>query len=155
MRLIITPVLGPAKASSDIYFIEIRPFNEDFHEGESEGQPGEAEPNPLSGVISSQKEIIRETSKHIRTKPARVTETYQGAVRNTAEKQTQVKERTQRVVDEFSAAMQGESAVTPEILMNLEDAIDNMAEASDSLNAVRPDAAIPPEQEALELLIKS
>ena len=145
---------GPGEASSDIYFIEIRPFNEDFHAGESEGQPGPAEPNPLLEVVSSQKEIIRETSKHIRTKPARVTEAYQVAVRNTGEKQTQVKDRTQRVVDEFSAAMQGESAVTPEILMNLEDAIDNMAEASDSLNAVRPDEAIPPEQEALELLIK-
>ena len=145
---------GPGEDSSDIYFIEIRPFNEDFHEGESEGQPGEAEPNPLSGVIRSQKEIIRETSKHIHTKPATVTETYQVAVRNTAEKQTEVKDRTQRVVDEFSAAMQGESAVTPEILMNLEDAIDNMDEASDSLNAVRPDEAIPSEQEALELLIK-
>ena len=58
---------GPGEASSDIYFIEIRPFNENFHEGEGEpGQP--AEPNPLLEVISSQKEIIRETSKHIREK---------------------------------------------------------------------------------------
>ena len=145
---------GPGEASSEIYFIEIRPFNEDFHEGENEGQPGEAEPNPLSDVISSQKQIIRETSKHIRMKPATVTETYQGAVRKTGEKQTELKDKTQRVVDEFSAAMQGESAVTPEILMNLEDAIDRMGEASDNLNAVRPDEAIPPEQEALELLIK-
>ena len=145
---------GPGEASSDLYFIEIRPFNENFHEGESEGEPGPAEPNPLSEVISSQKEIIRETSKHIRTKPVAVTQKYQTAVRKTGEKQTELKDKTQRVVDEFSAAMQGESAVTPEILMNLEDAIDKMGEASDSLSAVRPDEAIPPEQEALELLIK-
>ena len=145
---------GPGEASSDIYFIEIRPFNEDFHEGESEGEPGEAEPNPLSDVISSQKEIIRETSKHVHTKPVTVTQKYQAAVRKTGEKQTELKDKTQRVVDEFSAAMQGESAITPEILMNLEDAIDSMGEASDNLNAVRPDEAIPPEQEALELLIK-
>ena len=145
---------GPGEASSEIYFIEIRPFNEDFHEGESEGEPGEAEPNPLLDIISSQKEIIRETSKHGRTKPAAVIEAYQAAVRKTGEKQTELKDKTQRVVDEFSAAMQGESAVTPEILMNLEDAIDRMGEASDNLNAVRPNEAIPPEQEALELLIK-
>ena len=145
---------GPGEASSDLYFIEIRPFNENFHEGESEGEPGEAEPNPLSEVITSQKEIIRETSKHISAKPVTVTQKYQTAVRKTGEKQTELKDKTQRVVDEFSAAMQGESAVTPEILMNLEDAIDKMGEASDSLNAVRPDEAIPPEQEALELLIK-
>ena len=145
---------GPGEASSDLYFIEIRPFNENFHEGESEGEPGEAEPNPLSEVITSQKEIIRETSKHISAKPVTVTQKYQTAVKKTGEKQTELKDKTQRVVDEFSAAMQGESAVTPEILMNLEDAIDKMGEASDSLNAVRPDEAIPPEQEALELLIK-
>ena len=145
---------GPGEASSDLYFIEIRPFNENFHEGESEGEPGQAEPNPLSEVITSQKEIIRETSKHIRAKPVTVTQKYQTAVRKTGEKQTELKDKTQRVVDEFSAAMQGESAVTPEILMNLENAIDKMGEASDSLNAVRPDEAIPPEQEALELLIK-
>ena len=144
---------GPGEASSDIYFIEIRPFNENFHEGEGEqGQP--AEPNPLLEVVSSQKQIIRETSKHISMKPRTMTEEYQAAVRKTGEKQTELKDKTQRVVDEFSAAMQGESAVTPEILMNLEDAIDRMGEATDSLNAVRPDEAIPPEQEALELLIK-
>ena len=145
---------GPGEASSDLYFIEIRPFNENFHEGESEGEPGQAESNPLSEVITSQKEIIRETSKHISAKPVTVTQKYQTAVRKTGEKQTELKDNTQRVVDEFSAAMQGESAVTPEILMNLEDAIDKMGEASESLNAVRPDEAIPPEQEALELLIK-
>ena len=50
--------------------------------------------------------------------------------------------------------MQMDSGVSPEILMNLEDAIDRMGEASDSLNAVRPDEAIPPEQEAPELLNK-
>ena len=144
---------GPGEASSDIYFIEIRPFNENFHEGEGEpGQPDE--PNPILEVISSQKEIIRETSKHIRAKPRTITGKYQAAVRKTGEKQTKLKDQTQRVVDEFSAAMQMNSGVSPEILMNLEDAIDRMGEASDSLNAVRPDEAIPPEQEALELLNK-
>ena len=146
---------GPGEANSDIYFIEIRPFNENFHEGEGEeGEPGEAEPNPLSDVISSQKEIIRETWNHMSAKAVTGTDKYQAAVRKTGEKQTELKEKTQRVVDEFSAAMQMQSGVSPEILMNLEDAIDRMGEASDSLNAVRPDEAIPPEQEALELLIK-
>ena len=146
---------GPGEANSDIYFIEIRPFNENFHEGEGEeGEPGEAEPNPLSDVISSQKEIIRETWNHISAKAVTGTDKYQAAVRKTGEKQTELKNKTQRVVDEFSAAMQMQSGVSPEILMNLEDAIDRMGEASDSLNAVRPDEAIPPEQEALERLIK-
>ena len=143
---------GPGEASSDIYFIEIRPFNENFQEGEA--QQGQPEPNPLREVVTSQKQIIRETSKHISTRPSTITAEYETAVRKTGDKQSTLKDKTQRLVDEFSMAMQGESAVTPEILMNLEDAIDKMGEATDSLNAVQPTEAIPPEQEALELLIK-
>ena len=149
---------GPGEASSEIYFIEIRPFNENLYEGEAqqgeEGQQEQSEPNPALKLIASQKQIIRETSRHINAKPASVTERYRSAVRSTGDKQTKLKDETQRLADEFSMAMQGESAITPEILMNLEDAIDEMREAADSLNAVRPAEAIPSEQEALELLIK-
>ena len=111
-------------------------------------------PNPLLEILTSQKQIIRETAKHISTKPSAVTDEYRNAVKKTADKQDKLKDKTQRLADEFSMAMQGESAVTPEILMNLEDAIEKMREATDSLNAVQPVAAIPAEQEALELLIK-
>ena len=143
---------GPGEASSDIYFIEIRPFNEDFQEMEAEQGP--PMPNPLLEILASQKQIIRETAKHINTEPSSVTEEYRSAVKKTADKQDKLKDKTQKLADEFSMAMQGESPVTPEILMNLEDAIQKMREATDSLNAVQPVAAIPAEQEALELLIK-
>jgi len=143
---------GPGEASSDIYFIEIRPFNEDFQEMEAEqSQPM---PNPLLEILASQKQIIRETAKHINAKPSSVTDEYRSAVKKTADKQDKLKDKTQELADEFSMAMQGESPVTPEILMNLEDAIQKMREATDSLNAVQPTEAIPAEQEALELLIK-
>ncbi len=143
---------GPGEASSDIYFIEIRPFNEDFQEMEAEqGQPM---PNPLVEILASQKQIIRETAKHISAKPSSVTDEYRSAVKKTGDKQNKLKDKTQELADEFSMAMQGNSPITPEILMNLEDAIAKMREATDSLNAVRPTEAIPSEQEALELLIK-
>ena len=143
---------GPGEASSDIYFIEIRPFNENFQEAE-QGEP-QQESNPVLEMVATQKQIIRETANHINTKPSSITEEYRGAVKATADKQTELIDKTQRLADEFSLAMQGESPVTPEILMNLEDAIASMREAADSLNAVQPNEAIPAEQEALELLIK-
>ena len=146
---------GPGEASSDIYFIEIRPFNENFQETEAEqGEPQQQESNPALEMVATQKQIIRETAKHINTKPASMTEEYRSAVKATGDKQTELIDKTQRLADEFSLAMQGESAVTPEILMNLEGAIASMGEAADHLNAVQPNAAIPAEQEALELLIK-
>ena len=144
---------GPSEASSDIYFIEIRPFNEDFHEGEAEQAQAQAEPNPLLGIIASQKEVIRETWKHTIAQSA-ADEKYRSAVRKTGGKQAELKDKTQRFVDELSVAIQTTAQVSPEILMNLEDAIDKMRQATDSLNAIQPSEAIPPEQDALELLIK-
>ena len=144
---------GPGAASSDIYFIEIRPFNEDFHEGEAEQAQAQAEPNPLSGIIASQKQIIRDTWKHTNAHST-TREEYQSAVKQTANKQAELKDKTQKFVDELSVAIQTTAQVSPEILMNLEDAIGNMGEATDHLNASQPAEAIPPEQNALELLIK-
>ncbi len=147
---------GPGEASSDIYFIEIRPFNENFMEEEAQDgeQQQQQQSNPALEMVANQKQIIRETANHINTKPASITDEYRNTVKATADKQNELIDKTQRLADEFSLAMQGESAVTPEILMNLEDAIARMREAADSLNAIEPDAAIPAEQEALELLIK-
>ncbi len=142
---------GPGEANSEIYFIEVRPFNERFQE--EEGEPGEPAPNVALELIATQKQIIRETWQHINAAPTPITEDYRFAVTQTGEKQSKAKDKTQRFVDEISMAMQT-AAVAPEILMNLEDAIDRMREASDSLNAIQPTAAMPPEQEALELLIK-
>ena len=144
---------GPGTASSDIYFIEIRPFNEDFHEGEAEQAQAQAEPNPLSGIIASQKQIIRDTWKHTNAQST-TSEEYQAAVKKTADKQAELKDKTQKFVDELSVAIQTTAQVSPEILMNLEDAIGNMGEATDRLSAIQPAEAIPPEQNALELLIK-
>ena len=162
---------GPGEASSEIYFIEVRPFNERFQEEDGEqGEPAPPTPNIILELIATQKQIIRETWKHINAAPAAVTERfnvggtsgpdteeypqdYQTAVKKTGEKQSEIAAQTQRFVDEISMAMQT-AAVAPEILMNLEDAVDRMREASERLNAVQPTEAMPAEQEALELLIK-
>ncbi len=143
---------GPGEASSEIYFIEIKPFNQRLEDG-GQVEAEESMPNPLLEVIASQKQIIRETWKHINSQPPSVTDEYSTAVKQTGKKQSDLKDKTQRVADELSMAMQ-EMQVDPEIMMNLEEAIDKMGEARDNLNAVQPVEAMPPEQAALELLNK-
>ena len=147
---------GPGEASSEIYFIEIKPFNqrlEDGGEAEAEAEQSDPMPNPMLEVMASQKQIIRETWKHINSQPPTLTNEYSTAVKQTGQKQSDLKDKTQRVADELSMAMQ-EMQVDPEIMMNLEEAIDKMGEARDNLNAVQPVEAMPPEQAALELLNK-
>ncbi len=142
---------GPGKASSEIYFIEVNPFNRRIEQEEG----GECEAcSPLFlELIASQKQVIRETWKHTNAQPSTLTEEYNSAVKKTGEKQGQVKDKTQKVTDELSMAMQ-EMQVDPEIMMNLEEAIDKMGEAKGNLDAIQPLVAIPPEQAALELLVK-
>lgn len=142
---------GPGKANSEIYFIEVNPFNRRIEQEEG----GECEAcSPLFlELIASQKQVIRETWKHTNAQPSTLTEEYNSAVKKTGEKQGQVKDKTQKVTDELSMAMQ-EMQVDPEIMMNLEEAIDKMDEAKGNLDAIQPLVAIPPEQAALELLIK-
>ena len=143
---------GPGEASSEIYFIEIKPFNQRLEDG-GQVEAEESMPNPMLEIIASQKQIIRETWKHINSQPLAVTDEYSTAVQQTGKKQSDLKDKTQRVADELSMAMQ-ELQVDPEIMMNLEEAIDKMGEARDNLNAVQPIEAMPPEQAALELLNK-
>ncbi len=143
---------GPSETSSEIYFIEIKPFNQRLEDG-GQVEAEESMPNPLLEIIASQKQIIRETWKHINSQPPSITGEYSTAVKQTGKKQSDLKDKTQRVADELSMAMQ-EMQVDPEIMMNLEEAIDKMGEARDNLNAVQPVEAMPPEQAALELLNK-
>lgn len=141
---------GPSEGKSDIYFIEIKPFNQRL----SEDEPSEdGMPNPFLELIASQKQIIRETWNHINSEPPTMTEDYKSAVRQTGTKQSELKDSTQTLTDELSMQMQ-EVQIDPEIMMNLEEAIDMMGEATNHLNATQPTTAIPPEQAALELLIK-
>jgi len=142
---------GPGKANSEIYFIEVNPFNRRIEQEEG----GECEAcSPLFlELIASQKQVIRETWKHTNAQPSTLTEEYNSAVKKTGEKQGQVKDKTQKVTDKLSMEMQ-EMQIDPEIMMNLEEAIDKMGEAKGSLDAIQPLVAIPPEQAALELLIK-
>jgi len=152
---------GPSETNSEIYFIEIKPFNQRLEQGEqAEGeqpegeQPeGEETPNPVPGLIANQKQIIRETWRHINQQPSTLTEEYNKEVKQTGKKQSDLKDNTQRFADELSMAMQ-EVQVDPEIVMNLEEAIDMMGQAKDKLNAIQPGEAMPPEQAALELLNK-
>ena len=144
---------GPGTGTSDLYFIEVRPFNERFMEMDAEGQQAPEE-QPFPNLIADQRTIIKNTWKHIHSRPSPMTEDYQSAVKKIGDEQDQLKDKTQRVTDELSMSMR-DANVDPEMLMNLEEAVAKMGEASGELHAIKPKAALPHEQDALELLTKA
>ena len=144
---------GPGTSTSELYFIEVRPFNERYTQMDAEGQQA-AEGQPFPNLIADQRTIIKKTWKHIHSRPSSMTEDYQSAVKQIGKEQDQLKDKTQRVTDELSMSMR-DANVDPEMLMNLEEAVGKMGEASDELFAIRPKEALPHEQDALELLTKA
>ena len=144
---------GPGTGTSELYFIEVRPFNERYMQMDAEGQQAPEE-QPFPNLISDQRAIIKNTWKHIHSRPSPMTEDYQSAVKKIGDEQDQLKDKTQRVTDELSMSMR-DANVDPEMLMNLEEAVAKMGEASGELHAIKPKAALPHEQAALELLTKA
>ena len=144
---------GPGTSTSELYFIEVRPFNERYTQMDAEGQQAQ-EGQPFPNLIADQRTIIKKTWKHIHSRPSPLTEDYQSAVKQIGKEQDQLKDKTQRVTDELSMSMR-DANVDPEMLMNLEAAVAKMGEASDELFAIKPKAALPHEQDALELLTKA
>ena len=145
---------GPGTSTSELYFIEVRPFNERYMQMDAEGQQAQQEGQPFPNLIADQRTIIKNTWKHIHSRPSPMTEDYQSAVKKIGVEQDQLKDKTQRVTDELSMSMR-DANVDPEMLMDLEEAVAKMGEASDELHAVKPKAALPHEQDALELLTKA
>lgn len=144
---------GPGVSTSELYFIEVRPFNERYMQMDAEGQQN-PEGLPFPNLITDQRKIIKNTWKHIHSRPSPMTEEYQSAVKKTAKEQSQLKDTTQRVADELSMSMR-DANVDPEMLMNLEEAVAKMGEAADELHATKPKEALPHEQDALELLTQA
>ena len=145
---------GPGTSTSELYFIEVRPFNERYMQMDAEGQQQSPEGQPFPNLIADQRTIIKKTWKHIHSRPSPMTEDYQSAVKQIGKEQDQLKDKTQRVTDELSMSMR-DANVDPEMLMNLEGAVGKMGEASGELFAIKPKAALPHEQDALELLTKA
>ena len=144
---------GPGTGTSELYFIEVRPFNERYTQMDAEGQQA-PEGQPFPNLIADQRKIIKNTWKHIHSRPSPMTEDYQSSVKQIGKEQDQLKDKTQRVTDELSMSMR-DANVDPEMLMDLEEAVAKMGEASDELHAVKPKEALPHEQDALELLTKA
>ena len=145
---------GPGTSTSELYFIEVRPFNERYMQMDAAEGRQNPEGLPFPNLIADQRTIIKKTWKHIHARPSPMTEDYQSAVKQIGKAQDQLKDTTQRVTDELSMSMR-DANVDPEMLMNLEGAIGKMGEASDELFAIKPKEALPHEQDALELLTKA
>ena len=149
------------EASSDIYFLEVKPFNEEFTAAESQAGAGASDPQ-LEGLIQAQKEIIASTwNVERRAQAARSTEDIkaiaaaQAELKARAEKQLMtrsLRSRTrapgpqQRMPMPEQSGGPGDDAATS--------AVGAMVKALEQLTSDRTKEALPHEMAALNGLLQ-
>jgi hypothetical protein len=148
-------VTGPGISDSDIYFIEVRPFEKKYKQnqsGQGEGQGGEGQE-----VLSRrQKEIISATFKLIREKERMDSKEFRDGLKALSLVQGRLQADTQGLVDRFQrrGAEQLDENFR-KISEYMKVAIGEMGKAAVDLGAEKPDSAMPSEQKSLQQLMRA
>ena len=148
-------VQGAKAATSDIYFMRIRPLTKDFKQAQSQGSGGgggggEEGENPAQ-LSEQQKRIIAATFNIQRDRQKTSADKVRENSTVVALSQTKLREQVEQLVMQMTQRLSGDPSFT-KILELLPKAIGEMKSAEAKLQAAAPDAALAPEQKALQHL---
>jgi len=148
-------VSGPGTSSSDIYFIQVRPFEQKYTQSQQGGQPGAGEggQNELS---RRQKEIISATFKLIRDRERMEPKEYGEGLKALSLVQNRLQLQAQGLADRMKRrGVVGVNEDFAKLAEYLEAATRDMGAASVKLGAQKPSDALPDEQKALQQLMRA
>ncbi|PYR37287.1 MAG: hypothetical protein DMF90_07370 [Acidobacteria bacterium] len=160
-----------SEARSDIFFLEVKPFEEEFTLLESQaGAGGSGRNHQIDDLVAAQKEIIVATWKLDRRAQLAGAKSEQD-IKSVAAAQTELKTRVQEVASAFRATTmrdprrrtpqggRGPQGSLPGPQLAEEDAMTAaaaaMGKAATSLNGLRTGEALPAEMEALNQLLRA
>ena len=150
-------VTGPGEATSDIYFLEVRPFDRRFRQAQ-QAPTGQGAEEREGAFAERQKEIIAATWRVLREKDRVPGEEFRANVNTLELAQTKLREDVQAVVDRMRRRL-GESLEEMEDFRKLFEALSaavrEMERAADELRARRLREALPFEQRAYQRLLRA
>ncbi len=150
-------VNGRKTVSSDMYFLQIRSFEKEFVQAEQMGGGGQGGgPEMESGLPEQQRQIISGTFNVNRDRERYTADEFAENVVTVSLAQGRLIEQVDRLVEQMK--QRGISQANPAfniILEELPKAVAQMRVALDSLNAQKPRASLPPEQRALQHLLRA
>ena len=148
-------VQGAKAATSDIYFLRIRPLSKDFRQAQSQasggGGGGQQEENGPNNLSEQQKKIIAATFNVQRTRKTLSAEKLREDTTVVKLSQAKLREQVEQLVLQMTQRLGGDEAFK-KILELLPKAIGEMKTAEAHLQSAAPDAALAPEQKALQYL---
>lgn len=148
-------VAGPKTATSDIYFVQIRPFKKDYKAAQSQammGGGGGGGQQNVGQLSQQQREIVAATFNAVRdqarTKPEKFRENI--VFLNLA--QAKLREQVEELVGKIEARIGHVDKGFSDIADLLPKAVTEMKAAEGDLKAMKAEGALSPEQRALKLL---
>ena len=150
-------VKGPKSTTSDIYFVQVRPFNQQFRQAQSQGGGGGGgggggrnnEPGALS---ERQKQIISATFNVERDRPKSTNEEFKEDTVFIGLAQAKLREEVDELVQQLRERLGGADENIRKIADLLPKASTEMKAAEDLLKSQKTKDARAPEQRALKFL---
>jgi len=151
---------------SDIFFLEVRPFEQEFTLAESQSMAGSGYNGSIDDLVAAQKQIVVATWKIDRraqagnvARGAQSPQDIRAIGRSESDLRTRVEEvassfRESAMRDPRSRLARGGSAPMPEEAA-MTAAVDAMGRAVTQLDALKTGAALPPEMQALNALLEA
>src|SRR5262245_7766067 len=148
-------VQGSKTATSDIYFVQIRPFKKDFKPAQSQamgGGGGGGAGQQVGELSRQQREIVSATFNVVRDKPKLKPEKFRENVVFLNLAQAKLREQVEELVGKLTARLGVVDQGFNKIAELLPQAVVEMKSAEGELKGLKADSALSPEQRALKLL---
>jgi hypothetical protein len=148
-------VQGPQRATSDMYFLRVRPFNKDFKPAMSMGGGGGGGGGGMDqvGALSQQqRQIVAGTFNMQRDRKQMAADKFREGMTVLTLSQSRLREQVEGLVERMSSRLVAPDPAFQKIAELLPQAAESMKAAEGKLQGQSPDGALPPEQRALQLL---
>ena len=151
-------VQGGKKATSDIYFLQVRPLKKDFKRAESQaggGGGGGGQQNQVGALSQQQRQIIAATFNINRDRKTMTAEKLKESSIVVALSQSKLREQVEGLLTRMNSRLVEQDPAFKKIAELLPQAVSSMTAAEGKLRAPDPQGALEPEQKALQILQKA
>ena len=148
-------VQGPKTATSDIYFVEIRPFKKDYKPAQSMaggGGGGGGAGQEVGQLSRQQREIVSATFNIVRDKPKMTAAKFRENTVYLTLAQAKLREQVEELAEKMNSRLDAVDPAFKTIAEALPKAVTEMKSAEGELKGQKAKEALSPEQRALKLL---
>jgi hypothetical protein len=148
-------VAGPKSVMSDMYFLQVRPFRKDFKPAPSQAGGGGGAGGDVGALSQQQRQIISGTFNVARDRRRYTAEKLRESSVVLTLSQARLREQVEGLVSRMNSRLVEPDPAFKTIAELLPQAATAMREAEGKLTARDPNAALAPEQRALQFLQKA